>query len=87
MHKSATKCNETLDKWYKTSMEHQKLWIRWRRISPLNLARYVIIHQIIIHFIPQLGLVNVNRQKSSLSIYVIATDKINVISTRRYTNG
>jgi hypothetical protein len=26
------KCNETLNKWCKKSMEHQKLWIRWRRI-------------------------------------------------------
>jgi hypothetical protein len=54
---------------------------------PLNLAHYAIIHQIIIHFIPQLGLVNVNSQESSLSTYVVATDKINVISTRRYTTG
>jgi hypothetical protein len=39
MHKNATKCNETLNKWCKISMEHQKLWIRWRRITTLERQR------------------------------------------------
>jgi hypothetical protein len=44
MHKNATKCNETLSKWCKTSMEHQKLWIHWRRITcPLQHSSIIIL--------------------------------------------